>query len=269
MGKKRVFDEDGDENTNEQSEVQPEEQPETTTTTNKKKEKKPLPPGYTCKACGMKDDHAIYDCPQKIKKLKKETNETNETEGEALSKPTTSNKTTSSSSITPTASVLPIIPKLKSIFLAGLPFDITKEKIIELILEDNPHRPLKDLATKDIILLCFPDNPKRCKGIGYINCSNDEDYERVLSTLNGKKVGKLNLSAQPSDEKKIQQNAQQNAQQNGHGMNHKVNKEPRKPRCYRCGLEHDPATCENPRICYRCRSTEHISSQCPHKKVKA
>ena len=34
-----------------------------------KKQKKPLPPGYTCNGCGTVGEHAIYDCPKRVKKI--------------------------------------------------------------------------------------------------------------------------------------------------------------------------------------------------------
>lgn len=39
-------------------------------------------------------------------------------------------------------------------------------------------------------------------------------------------------------------------------------------KCARCGGAHDIATCNNPRVCYRCRKTDHISSECPKRSSK-
>lgn len=39
--------------------------------------------------------------------------------------------------------------------------------------------------------------------------------------------------------------------------------------CARCGGSHDIATCTNPRMCYRCRGNDHISSECPKKKQES
>jgi hypothetical protein len=58
-------------------------------------------------------------------------------------------------------------------------------------------------------------------------------------------------------------------------FNESLKKQKREPpqgvkTCYRCGQIHsqDPKQCPNPRICYKCKGTDHLSSDCPKKKLK-
>ena len=53
----------------------------------------------------------------------------------------------------------------------------------------------------------------------------------------------------------------------------KRNEKPKRPKstvkkCYRCGEDHEPKTCTNLRVCYRCRGTDHLSVDCPKKPKK-
>ena len=205
----------------------------TTASDNNKKSTKPLPPGYVCNACGMKDDHAIYNCPSKVSKKEKSGGEGQPAAKKAKTESSANNK-----------------PNL-TVFLSGLPFDMTKPKLLDLIVD------LDDKGTaiqqKDLFIVHFEDNPNRCRGLAYVNCPTKEEFERTLK-LNGQKVGRMNITA-------VESSPEQNKKREGAGK-----KEKGESRCYRCGGTHDPKTCTNPRICYRCKGTDHLSKDCPKKK---
>lgn len=59
-------------------------------------------------------------------------------------------------------------------------------------------------------------------------------------------------------------------------FNESLKKQKREPpagvkTCYRCGQVHsqEPNQCPNPRICYKCKGTDHLSSNCPKKMMKS
>lgn len=260
----------------------------------------------------MVDDHPIYNCPSKIskqevkqnpeivltkvtnpvddaKKTKKDKKEkkskstdADNEEGENEDNDDDENAEDNKKQSSPDESL--------ALFVSGLPFDANKAKFLEFIeetLNHDPTNPYKsELKTKDIILLNFPDNPSRCNGLGYINCSTKEDYDRCIDVLNGKYFGKLSLSVKPSNlptkkasanlerinakrEKKKEKKAMKKSgilPEKSEGDGSAGVKKEKVKHCYRCGQLHDAAMCTNPRICYRCRGTDHLSSQCPHKK---
>jgi hypothetical protein len=84
-------------------------------------------------------------------------------------------------------------------------------------------------------------------------------------TLNGKKLGRLNISAIESATSDGSQRKPLANTELLSSVNKKIKKE-QGPRCYRCGGAHDPKTCENPRVCYKCRGTDHLSKDCPKKR---
>jgi len=281
MGKKRTFEDEEDSNSDiVNHEVEEEEGNDGAAvpkSEKKQKEKKPLPPGYICKACGAVDEHAIYECPRKIKKkdLNDDTNvshskkkdnkssvkkvaqqmESKEEEDEAEETSNAHNSNPETNSL--------------SLFVSGLPFDTNKGEFLKFINKSlNTSDHTCELTTRDLILLNFPDNPSRCNGLGYINCSSEADYQKCLEVLNGLQYGKLRLTVVPSaqERKKSDRNQSNSKDEDQTNKKRRKGEAGRTPRCYRCGQMHDPTTCSNPRICYRCRSTEHISSQCPHKK---
>jgi len=275
-----------------------------------KKVLKPLPPNYTCKICGQVDDHAVFLCPQKIKKKYLEDKVENPpTRADNLKKLDTPEGHNT----------------IMSIYIAGLPFDCTREKLVMYLTGGKDNQPAKEetqtevavegdeveedeeksekklkkekkrkekeeakaakkaekdaekaekaeaagypvpeakpvveeeddgsfichctekLTTKRIKLVMFDDNTKKCKGIGFVRLSSEGDMEKCLEA-NGvvfhDRIIKI-TRVLPSDN------------------------DGKRKACYRCGKMHDPLTCSNPRICYRCKSTSHISSDCPLKK---
>lgn len=119
-------------------------------------------------------------------------------------------------------------------FLWGLLPTTTKEQLEEFLNQN-------DISESSVKLVM---NNNRCKGVGFVTI-NQSETEKLLA-LNGAQFESITFNVK------------------------KDSKEPSKKsiskRCFRCGGQHDSSTCENPRICYRCKSTEHISSECPLKK---
>ncbi len=237
MGKKRVF--EADVSDQEDLAEVPDEIIEP-----KKSEKKPkqLPDGYICKICGMEEHHAAYDCPHKVKKFTKTPKESNN-----------NNQVANDTEVADE-----VVATRHTVFISGLPFDLNRESLGKYLQDEGCE---VGVIKKTIKLVMFEDNPKKCKGLAYVKFQNDEQVEKCLG-LNGKKFGPLNLSVErvessrPKTTKKSHPKAVM-----VHGANAK--------RCFRCGLHHDPSTCTNPRICYRCKSTDHLSSACPLKKQQS
>eukprot|EP01039_Chlorochromonas_danica_P005853 gene5854-6446_t len=279
MGKKRIFD-DVEEGQDSGSEA---EVPTKASINIDKapKQAKPLPEGYVCNACGAIGQHAIYNCPLKIsKKVKKEVQSSSsscETEKKDIKTEQTQEKEEDESDSESESdenendeekekkAQKKLRKKAKkaeakaqrqsggneerySAFVSGLSFETTRESLLQLI-QENVKEPLP-LTARDIIILSFPDS-KRCKGLAYVNFDREEHLQLCLS-LDGLPHGDRTLSFQKSAQpvKSRKQAGLEKSRQTG-------------PRCYRCGGKHEPKECTNPRICYRCRSTEHISSNCP------
>jgi|EP01033_Poteriospumella_lacustris_P015170 hypothetical protein len=263
MGLKRKFSEDETEATSAPEAAEP------------VKAKKELPAGYVCNACGAVGQHAIYECPQKVSKKKAKKAAAGESETkDSTAEPTVAAATPAASSSSEAAASTadsqadPAAPAIKTIFLSGLPFDITKDKLLKAI--ESISDSVCNLSLRNITLLCFQDNPNRCRGIGYINCEHDDDFQRCLQ-LQGMTIGKMTISAQESKLPAKQPHHQAVAgmgPNGGKGPSAHAKKAKGPPRCYRCGQMHDPATCSNERICYKCRQPGHLSSQCPVKKPK-
>lgn len=119
------------------------------------------------------------------------------------------------------------------LFTWGLPNSTTNEMLMDFLTGHEIADPLVKLVMND----------NGCRGVGFITI-NEAEREKVLA-LNGENFGTTQFNAKV-DEKDPQKKIQSK-------------------RCYRCGGKHDPATCTNPRICYRCKSSEHMSTQCPLK----
>ena len=133
-----------------------------------RKKSKALPNGYVCSACGAQGEHAIYDCPQKLpKKPKKESSvlfeveESNEEEKGQRREKGVSRKFT--------------------LLLSGLPFTTTKKSLITLIQDEVK----EEIPPKNINLVMFDDNPKRCRGLAFVKLETKAGYDRLL-LLNGK-----------------------------------------------------------------------------------
>jgi RNA recognition motif-containing protein len=232
-----------------------------------KKAKPELPPGYVCKVCGAVGDHAVYKCPHKIKKKHLAIL----ADGTAIStKPTPDvvpekvEQVVDSEEVSETSK--------NTLYISGLPFDITREEMVYYLSGKYPtnhegtakHAPLCDLGDgeinfKDVKLVMFDDNKKKCKGIAFVKFQNEEDLEKCLlasgQDLNGREIRIERVVKRPAPA------SSSTRSQNTDGPKQKKSKG-----CYRCGQQHDPSTCYNARICYRCGSTDHISTACPKKK---
>jgi RNA recognition motif-containing protein len=208
------------------------------------KKEKPLPEGYVCNACKAVGHHAIYNCPNKISKKKKKTSEASKSSEVAIEE---------------ASEVAEAVGYKYSAFVSGLPFSVTKGSLLK-ILRENMEGTVS-LTPSDIILLMFPDNLHKCKGIGYVNFSDENEFKSCLD-LNGIKLDDRTLKFEKSN---LPNQPKRDKAERGGKSERSIDKE---PRCYRCGQKHDPKMCSNPRICYRCKSTEHISSHCPLKAQK-
>ncbi|RYH14108.1 hypothetical protein EON65_34140 [archaeon] len=244
------------------SEEEPKRKLQKTAPARNEQKPKALPPGYRCNACGAVDDHAIYNCPNKIAK--------NEKPKENPEKKTSSSSTIPSDPSTPNTSVADKKKEKKerkkdkskyekrvykrSVFVSGLPFTSTKDSILKL-LNDNMEGEFS-LKPRDVVLLTFPDNPQRCKGLAYVNFADEDEFSRALA-VDGIKVENKTLNVVES---KI-------ATKSSTGEKKKYNKV---KRCFRCGKTgHEPKECTNPRVCYKCLATDHISKDCPKKQKTA
>jgi hypothetical protein len=203
-----------------------------------KKAKKLLPAGYVCNGCGAVENHAIYDCPKKISKKKRET-------------PNSENSNSSNVDLSEGSSSRKREAKL---VLSGLPFTSTNSTVIDFISDKVPDIYLKP---SDVKLLMFEDNPKKCKGMAFITLSAAQrQFEEKILSLTGEKVNDRGHVL------KVEREVTNfNKDVSSHSKKEKDNIITK--RCYRCGEKHDPATCKNPRICYRCKATDHLSSNCP------
>ena len=219
------------------------------------KRSKPLPEGYICKACGS-SEHSIHDCPSKVSAKKQKVNnnassndDENITELKKKEPPTKSSSTAEaveSSHIDKYSS--------KKAYVSGLPFHITKPKLKE-ILENASC----DVAF--ITLSCFADNPSKCKGVAFVTFRDEESVQKAIELTGTEMEGKtLKIEAFRSDLSTSVAKSSSTALAES-----PVGKVDNK-RCYRCGGKHDAKTCTNARICYRCKSADHLSFDCPQKK---
>lgn len=282
MGKKRTFDEGEGE---EEVQVAEEVAVPAESAGKSKKTKKPLPPGYVCKACGMKDDHAIYDCTLAVKKSKQEKEAAKSEPAEkpapvatkSVTKPAApaevktnneaSNSAPSSSEATPTDNSL-------TAFITGLPFKTNRTKVIEIFQSEGF---AKDVTGKDVKLVMFEDRPEKCRGLAYVTFKSTEDYNKAIA-LSGKEYEGRSLQIVPCAPMVTKTGDAPGAGTGGKSNIKGAFKSKGKqlpegvvkiPRCYRCGALHDAKTCTNQRICYKCKGTDHLSSQCPLKKKPA
>jgi len=225
------------------------------------KRSKSLPEGYICKACGS-SEHSIHDCSNKItsKKQKVSNNNNNEVASSLTSehiKEEITQTKKSSSSVAPTESSHIEKYSSKKAYVSGLPFHITKLKLKE-ILENASC----DVA--HITLSCFTDNPSKCKGVAFVTFRDEESVQKAIELTGTEMEGKvLKVEAFKSD---LSTTSISKTSDKPQGTSNKLadNK-----RCYRCGGKHDAKTCTNARICYRCKSADHLSFDCPQKKPVA
>jgi hypothetical protein len=190
-----------------------------------------LPQGYICHACG-KSDHSIHDCLLKVSKKGKSVRNNQDKQVEK----------TTNYNIKFTNFVLEKMPT-KKVIITGLPFDISR-KVLKSMLEKD------EIDARFIHLVTFDDNKAKCKGIAFVSVKDESSLGKLLQ-WNGREYLSRFLKVElvkVIDERSNLKN------KSSTGL------------CYRCGEKHEPAACTNPRICYRCKSIEHLSSHCPHRK---
>ncbi len=278
------------------------------------KKVKPLPPGYVCKACGVKEDHAIYNCPNKKKSSTLSTTSsaisavktTSATSKDGSSSDSSSSDSDTSSGSGSSSSGTDIdsddsdneeqsakkkkdssksrrdtnessTDGTQQVYISGLPFDMTVAKFLKLV-SDHGIEGLKQPF--GVHLVPFEDNPSKCKGVAFVTFLSVQYAQQCCEKMSGlilnDKKPHMKLRAEintKKQEKEWQPPSQTKVDLSFSGRIHdNTGKRKKKgasgtPRCYRCGGNcPDPKMCENPRICYRCKSTEHLSSQCPLKK---
>lgn len=185
-----------------------------------------LKPGYKCNACGELNAHVIFNCPLRIKKRK-----------------TVNEMDSSGAAINYTA------------YISGIPFNMTKEKLLKYVKDNGCD--FDSLKPKDVKFLTDVDDPKKSRGVAFIKFQSNEQIEACLllhgTSLDNSLGNTLKLAvtrARPESKQKGKESDESSKKQ-------------KKERCYRCGEQHKPSECTNERICYRCKSTEHLSTACP------
>jgi hypothetical protein len=162
--------------------------------------KRPLPPGYLCRACNQ-TGHAIYDCPLKVSKIRSD-------------------------------------PK-KTVFMSHLPRSWKRDNILSFL---NGREISGDAISNIKMVTSETDGETEFKGIALVTVIGLEALAKILQ-LNGDKVADRDIIVKINEPQKRE------------SVKH----------CFRCGGIHDPSTCNNPRICYKCRTSGHLSSECPKK----
>lgn len=184
------------------------------------------------------------------------------------------------------------------VFISGLPFSCKATEVIAVFQSEGIG---SDLSRKDVRLVMFDDSPQRCKGLAYVTFHSEDDYKMALALTNRTMAGRTLLIevCKPNRSAITAGNGNNHGDNGGGGggakqledrsksggrgsRNHddhpasssssssfgkkKISSSTSSSRCYRCGMQHDVNQCTNKRICYRCKSTEHLSNQCPMKK---
>lgn len=130
------------------------------------------------------------------------------------------------------------IPKTK-FFIWRLATTVTSERLKEWLEENNIEGCIEVNIVLDKI-------KKESKGVGFVTVETSQC--ETLLALNGTqlegRVFNVKIDEKPTAKKE---------------------KASRK-RCYRCGGEHEPSKCDGDRICYKCGSSDHISSDCVMRK---
>jgi len=215
------------------------------------KEKKPLPPGYVCKACGANDEHAIYDCPLHKKQKKKKNKGSEAGDGEKEEEVEEEEEKGKKETLV--------------CYIDGLKFNTDVARMLEILAE----KECTGVAPKGVTIVPFPDNKEKCKFVLVAFTSLDHSRQCVQQ-LHGQRIDDRLVRAYFYSPKVQQKDGGggDKAKYKSKGKFKAGDKSAAK-RCYRCGGEHDPATCNEARVCYRCRSTEHLSSACPLRKNPA
>ena len=220
-------------------------------------------------ATGSRDDDSAH-LVQKSNRSNKDTQQhqvKEATDGTDLSQPRTSSLSTK-----------------HVVFITGLPFSCKHAEVIAVFQSEGIG---SDLSRKDVRLVMFDDSPQRCKGLAYVTFHSEDDYRMALALTNRTMAGRT-LSIEVCKPNKPTAIAGGNSHSHGDsgrgsrkydnplsssssssssfGKKKSNSSSSSSRRCYRCGMLHDVNQCTNKRICYRCKSTEHLSSQCPMKK---
>lgn len=132
----------------------------------------------------------------------------------------------------------PVVKRVK-LFLSGLPKTMTENDLSKWLRKSGCN------YEAEVSIAIDKDNSELSRGFGFLQVKEVE-ANHFLS-LNETKYKNATI--------KIQMD----------------NKKPEKkgPACYRCGKFHEVASCTNNRICYRCKSSDHLSSECPRRKPKS
>lgn len=187
---------------------------------------KPLPPNYTCNACGAVDKHAIYNCPIKIPLKKKKKAE----------------------------SELP--PQSCTVYIDGLPFDTDIQKLTEFLTEHNSSTGIKQ--PRGIHIVPFDDNPKKCKGVAFVTYDTAELAASCITAIHASHLNNRVIKAVPEHQPAPPLHSKPKFIPKQGEVFQK--------RCFRCGGLHDSLGCSEARVCYRCRGTDHLSFDCPLKR---
>ncbi len=133
------------------------------------------------------------------------------------------------------------VKKIK-LFISGLTPDTTNDSLSSWLNANNCE------FKKDVDIAIDKEDATKCRGFGFITLA--ETYLESMLALNGQehngKTIKIQLDNKPANANKPKTDMK---------------------RCYRCGQMHDPKGCTNPRICYKCKGNDHLSSACPKKKI--
>ena len=220
---------------------------------------------------GSRDDDSAHPVQKSIRS-NKDTKQMKATDGSGPSQPRTTNSTK------------------HVVFISGLPFSCKPAEVIAVFQSEGIG---SDLSRKDVRLVMFEDSPQRCKGLAYVTFHSEDDYRMALALTNrsmagrtlsievckpnkptitagGSSHGDSSMGVKQLEDRSIG-SGRGSRKQNDHpasssSSSSSFGKKKINSRCYRCGMQHDVNQCTNKRICYRCKSTEHLSSQCPLKK---
>ena len=234
---------------------------------------KPLPTGYKCKACGAIEEHAIYNCPlKKAKAISANTAHASQNVADWPGKTGDGEKVEAAKGgegeTDDAAAVV-----AKQIYISGLPYDMNVAKLLKLLSEKKCEGVKQPFG---VHLMTFADNPQKCKGVAFVTFVDVDSAKSSIGKLSGLVLNEskphLKLSCElntrkqakewrPPSEARVSLNF--SGKHDG-GDKKRKNRDGYSKRCYRCGGHcPDPSLCTAERICYKCKGTGHLSSQCP------
>lgn len=128
----------------------------------------------------------------------------------------------------------------KTIFMSHLPAKWTRANVVSFLGSNGiPNEKISNIS----MIMGGEGEEKIFKGVALVTVVGLEPLSKILQ-LNGELVVNRAIVV------KINEPKPKNAI---------------KKRCFRCGEAHNPITCNNPRVCYRCKGTGHLSTECPKK----